>query len=1015
MAQRLKGDNARKFGLDLVGDVPWGTHLCQFYQTKEDLIDILVPYFAEGLRDNEFCMWVTAPPLEVEEAEAALRKVVPDLDLYLQKGQIEILSYKDWYLLGGTFDSDRVLQGWVEKEKAALSRGLSGLRLTGNTFWLERNNWKAFTTYEEEVNNAIGKYKMIAVCTYSLDKCNANEIIDVIKNHQFALIKRLGKWELIESAESKKIAANLRKTEKKFTALYNSMTEGVALHDVVYDDSGKAVDYIITDANPAFEKITGLSRKHAVGKKASELYGTGAAPYLDIYEKVASSGKPAYFETYFAPMQKHFCISAFSPSKGKFNTVFYDITERKNAEQALEESEEAHRSLFANMMDGFAYCKMIFDEDGKPIDFVYLQVNSAFEKITGLKRELVIGRKVTEAIPGTEKDNPELFDIYGRVALTGKDEKFEIFFKPLSLWLSISVYSPRKGYFAALFEDITERKKVEQALRESQHDLNHAQAVAKTGSWRLYTLRNVLLWSDENHRIFGIPKGTPMTYETFLSSVHPDDREYVDRMWKAGLRGEPYDIEHRIVVNGEVKWVRERAELEFDKDGLLLGGFGTTQDITERKEMEKELHESLRSCQYRQSEVSALLKASRAVLQNRDFEISARAVFDACRELIGATAGYVALLSDDGKDNTVLFLESGGLPCSVDPSLPMPVRGLRAETYNTGKVSIENDFQSSDYEKLLPGGHVSLENVLFAPLTIEQKTLGIIGLANKAGGFTNHDAKMALAFGEIASLALMNSKILEQLKENEKRLKAHTENLEELVEEKTTQLKTAERLATIGETAGMIGHDIRNPLQAIIGELYLSKDSLHALPENEAKQELADSMRVIEEQATYINKIVTDLQDYAKPLAPCVENADLEEIAASVLSTVEIPENVEVAFSIEEGFPKLRVDCSYMKRILTNLIVNAVQAMPNGGKLTLSAYCRGDRAFVSVEDTGEGVPEEAKGKMFKPLFTTKAKGQGFGLAVVKKLTEALNGAITFESEEGKGTKFIIEFPMNPPK
>src|SRR3972149_3945401 len=103
-----------------------------------------------------------------------------------------------------------------------------------------------------------------------------------------------------------------------------------------------------------------------------------------------------------------------------------------------------------------------------------------------------------------------------------------------------------------------------------------------------------------------------------------------------------------------------------------------------------------------------------------------------------------------------------------------------------------------------------------------------------------------------------------------------------------------------------------------------------------------------------------------------------------------------------------------MKRMLTNLAANAVQAMPNGGKLTINAYCRGNRAFVSVEDTGEGMPEEAKNKIFKPLFTTKAKGQGFGLAVVKKLTEALNGTITFESQEGKGTKFIIELPTANP-
>jgi PAS domain S-box-containing protein len=140
-----------------------------------------------------------------------------------------------------------------------------------------------------------------------------------------------------------------------------------------------------------------------------------------------------------------------------------------------------------------------------------------------------------------------------------------------------------------VFRDITNRKQAEQALRENEQDLNRAQAVAHSGSWRLDVRRNQLLWSDETHRIFGIPRETPMTYETFLSSVHPEDREYVDRKWTAALHGEPYDIEHRIIVDGEVKWVRERAELEFDSRGELKGGFGTVQDITERKRIENEL------------------------------------------------------------------------------------------------------------------------------------------------------------------------------------------------------------------------------------------------------------------------------------------------------------------------------------------------------------------------------------------------------------------------------------------
>jgi len=140
-------------------------------------------------------------------------------------------------------------------------------------------------------------------------------------------------------------------------------------------------------------------------------------------------------------------------------------------------------------------------------------------------------------------------------------------------------------------------------LRESQQDLNRAQAVGNIGSWRLDVRRNELTWSDENHRIFGIPKGTPMTYETFLGTVHPDDREYVDTKWKAGLAGEPYDIEHRIIADGQVKWVREKAYLEFDKEGALLGGFGITQDITERKKAEEALRE-------RQEMINAIVETS---------------------------------------------------------------------------------------------------------------------------------------------------------------------------------------------------------------------------------------------------------------------------------------------------------------------------------------------------------------------------------------------------------------------
>jgi len=185
-----KNEEFRKFGIVLVGEVPWGTHLCQFYENKEDLIDILVPYFAEGLRNNEFCLWVTSPPLEVKEARAALSKALPNLDEYFRNGQIEILSYDNCYLLGGKFDLNIVLQGWVQKEKDAIQHGFDGLRLSGNTFWIKQNLWGRFTDYEKTVNAVIGKHKMIALCTYCLKNCSGTDVVDVERNHVGTLIKQ---------------------------------------------------------------------------------------------------------------------------------------------------------------------------------------------------------------------------------------------------------------------------------------------------------------------------------------------------------------------------------------------------------------------------------------------------------------------------------------------------------------------------------------------------------------------------------------------------------------------------------------------------------------------------------------------------------------------------------------------------------------------------------------------------------------------------------------------------------
>src|SRR5262245_7795251 len=177
-----------------------GTHLCEFHNTDLELAETLVPYFSAGLQQDEFCLWVTSDPAGAEAARIGLTKAAPYLDRYLELGQIEIWDYRDWYLRGGHFDADRVFGQWVEKEKQSLDAGYKGLRLSGDTAWVEKQDWPDFMAYEAEVNRVFPQHRMIGLCTYQVDHCTADTVLEVIRNHHVALARIAGEWERIESS-----------------------------------------------------------------------------------------------------------------------------------------------------------------------------------------------------------------------------------------------------------------------------------------------------------------------------------------------------------------------------------------------------------------------------------------------------------------------------------------------------------------------------------------------------------------------------------------------------------------------------------------------------------------------------------------------------------------------------------------------------------------------------------------------------------------------------------------------
>ncbi len=462
----------RNSGIDIIGKIPWGTHFCQFYKTKEDLIDVLVPYLKSGLENNEFCMWVTSEPLSAEEAKRSLGREIPNLDYYLEKGQIEIISYTEWYVIEGDFDSDRVLNGWVSKLNQALKDGYEGLRLTGNTFWLEKEGWNDFVEYEEAVDNVIGKYQMIALCTYSLDRCTAAEIIDVINNHEFALIKREGKWDIIENSEHKQTKEEAIQSKKNWEQTFNAVPDLIAILDH---------EHKVVRVNKAMAAKLGLDPDECVGLHCYQaVHGTDEPPYFCPHSQLLKDGCEHTSEVHEDNLGGDFIVSAsplYNSAEELMGSVHVarNINERKKAEEALK---EAHDNLEEQVNERTSKLKKQADLIDLTHDAIFVRNlddeiifwNKGAEEMYGWKEESALGINPNELL-NTEFSKP-LSEIKAVVLEKGRwegeltHEKRDG--KQIIVSSRWSLQKDEKNEVTGFLEinnDITETKQAEQALK----------------------------------------------------------------------------------------------------------------------------------------------------------------------------------------------------------------------------------------------------------------------------------------------------------------------------------------------------------------------------------------------------------------------------------------------------------------------------------------------------------------------------------------------------------------------
>lgn len=416
-----RGANLRESGNALLGQMPWGTHICQFYRSRQELLDILVPYFAAGLQNNELCIWITSAPLESCKAERALSAAVPGLAEFKKRGQLEILSYDQWYTSTGRFDAKTALSRCLAKEAWALANGYAGVRAAANTTWRKGKDRDAFMAYERLANSVVSKHRMMAICSYSLEKCDLTDLIEVIVPHDLALIKSHGVWRKIAGGRGK-VEAALRASEARYQALFEASADGI----LIADFKTKMFSY----ANPAACRMFGYTEEEILKLGVRDIH-----PAIDLPSVISTFEAQVRGEITLATLpclrrNGEIFYADINPAKINIDGrvynlgIFRDISERLKTEETLKKTcsalEAGKKLLEEKNIALRETMNAVEAEKNKMRDEIIVNVNEIILPI--LKRGKLKGGTSCKCLDLLEKSLGALISSFGR-KLTEKQIK----------------------------------------------------------------------------------------------------------------------------------------------------------------------------------------------------------------------------------------------------------------------------------------------------------------------------------------------------------------------------------------------------------------------------------------------------------------------------------------------------------------------------------------------------------------------------------------------------------------